>query len=129
MVKGDPIAIFLVALIIRAVDSGNKEKGCPSATESIADYDTEWVDGGPSVLGRVTQGHSLPFHIQKGKRESDNWDAQGQVGFFRLSFKVLKTVSSSSSHKMGFGLLLLGKTYRGLAIREKFKNPVLVITS
>ena len=77
----------------------------------------------------MTQGHSLPFHIQKGKRESDNWDAQVQVGFFRLSFKVLKTVSSSSSHKMGFGLLLLRKTYRGLAIREKFKNPVLVITS
>ena len=65
MVKGDPTVIFLVALIISG-NSGNKEKGCPSATESIADYDTEWVDGGPSVFGRVTQGHSLPFHIQKG---------------------------------------------------------------
>ena len=75
----------------------------------------------PSVSGWVTQGHSLPFHIQKGKRDSDNWDAQGQVGFFRLSFKVLKTVSSSSSHKMGLGLLLLSKTYRDLAIREKFR--------
>ena len=42
-------------------------------------YNTAWVNGGPCVLGLVPQRHSHSFHIQKGKRESGHWDAQGQV--------------------------------------------------
>ena len=37
----------------------------------VAGYNTLRVDGGPP-------GHSLPFHTQEGKREADNWNAQGQ---------------------------------------------------
>ena len=46
----------------------------------VAGSNTLWAVVGPCVLGCVPQGHSLPFHIQKGKRESDNWDAQGKEG-------------------------------------------------
>lgn len=38
------------------------------------------VDGGPQVFGWGLQGHFLTFHIQKGERGTDHWDAQGQVG-------------------------------------------------
>lgn len=42
-------------------------------------------------------------------------------GFIKLSCKVLKYVSSDFSDKIGSELLLLSKTYKGLARRKKFE--------
>lgn len=41
--------------------------------------------------------------------------------FVKLSFKALKAKLSNLSHKIGFGLLLLSKEYRGLAVKEKVR--------
>ena len=41
-------------------------------------------------------------------------------GFIRLSFMAMKAMLSGSSYKIGSGLLMLSKEYRGFAIREKF---------
>lgn len=54
------------------------------------------------------------------KRESDNWGAQRAGGLIKLSFKDLKAMLSDSSHKIGSGLMFFSKTYRSLAIKEKF---------
>ena len=47
-------------------------------------YNNLWVKCGPHVFETVPQEHPLPFHIQNGRRkkkkkESGNWDTQGQV--------------------------------------------------
>ena len=41
-------------------------------------------------------------------------------GFIKVSFKTLKAMLLCSSHKIVWELLLLSKTTRGLAFREKF---------
>ena len=76
-------------------------------------------NGGPCVFSSVAQGHSLPSHTQKEKREAGSFDAQGQGGFIKLFFEVLKAMLSRSPHKIRSGLLVFSKTYKDLAIREK----------
>ena len=39
---------------------------------------TLWVNGFPSVLVSVSQGHFLPFKVKTGERKIDNWGVQGQ---------------------------------------------------
>lgn len=45
------------------------------------------VSGGPLILGVSIQGHPLPLHTQNVKKESDIWDAQGQVASSNSSLK------------------------------------------
>ena len=93
----DLIRIFLVALTQRVGhdwvtelnwteltqkgSSFNVKEGIPLAQAPVAGCHTLWANGSPCVLGHVPQGIHipLPFHMPKGKRKSDRWDAQGQV--------------------------------------------------
>lgn len=56
-----------------------RQKEYPTATGPVSGTNILWVDGGAFVFGWVPQGHSHPFHIQKGKSKSANRDAQGQM--------------------------------------------------
>ena len=44
-------------------------------------------------------------------------------GFFKLSFKALKTMSSGSSRKTGPSLLLFSKTQRASQVALVVENP------
>lgn len=57
-----------------------RQRSYPCAKGPVTGYNTLYVNGGPCFLGRVLQGHFLPFHIKKGKRQSNHWTAQGHLG-------------------------------------------------
>ena len=65
--------------------NGLMQGGIPTPQGPVAGYNTLWVDGS----SHVPQGHSLPFHIQKGKWESDNWEVQGQMGSLNSPLRPL----------------------------------------
>ena len=46
-----------------------------------------------------TLRHSLPLHIQKGKGESDHWDARSQVRVHQTLLEGLEDCVAISSHK------------------------------
>lgn len=70
--------------------------------DQVAGYNSLWVNFDPCDLINVSQ-EFLPLHIQQGK---GNMIVECPVagGFFKLSFKALKIMSSDSSHKTGSGL-------------------------
>ena len=79
MVKGDPTMIFSVVLTKRAV--AVRQEGVSQCHRvqllAIIAYGSMV---GPGFLSEYPKGITLLFLYEKGKRESENWDAQGQMG-------------------------------------------------
>lgn len=81
MVKGDPFMTFLTALIEMAVVvMALRQRGIHGPQGPVVGSNTLWIHGALCVFGCVPPKTSLYFSYTKNKRESNNWDAQGQVG-------------------------------------------------
>lgn len=65
-----------------------------------------------------TPRHSLSFYTKR-KRESDNWDAQGQMGSWNSSLRHRRLCCQYFPGHVG--LSSLSKIDRALAIREEFR--------
>lgn len=102
---GEPTIVFSVALPGRAVASVALRQGSHTCAPGPSCW--QFCTMGQWCLcfsGWAPQGHFLPFHIKKrGERESDHWDAQGQVGSSHFALRpwrwyhsVLPTTLSQS---------------------------------
>ena len=129
MVKVAPTIIFWLALTKGAMVVMILRQGGMSLWHKVQLLvcNMLWVNG---ILGWVTQGHSLLFHIQKWKKKKSLIIGRPKADeFIKLCFKPLKAVLCLSSHTIRSELLLLNKTYRDVAIREKFEIQFSAITN
>ena len=53
--------------------------------------------------------HSLPFHVQKGELESDNWEVQGRVGPLNFPLRPLSLCAPVLPIELGWGCCSLVK--------------------
>ena len=121
MVKRDLTVIFSVILTKRGVAvMALRQGGYPHATGSSC-----WPQYPMGQWWSLCFGISTPkafpfFSYTKRKKRIWSLGCPRAGGFTKLSFRALKTMSSVSSLKISLRFLLLSKTYRGLAIGEKF---------
>ena len=118
LIQENPTEIFLVVLTKRAVAIMALRQGdVPMPQGPVPAI---WLNGGPRVFWVSTPRVFPSFSYTKWKKGIWSLRCSRTGVFIKLSFKVLKAMLSGSSHKIGSRLLFSSKTYRGLAIREKF---------